>query len=174
MRDKNNELVKVITRSSFAVGISIICLLLFRGPISIASTFLIPPIIVLFSNKVTSLYYLLTSIGLLLNTIVIFPTQLVFVFTYLILAMALAYITKKGDKNISRLQILLYFLLTIAALFIGIRLTQVIYMIPLHTMMLRLSNGSYLFYFFIVFVEALIVCIFNFGLLKLFKKRIFA
>lgn len=173
MRINNRQLIQTITRASFTLALSAVCIMMFRGPISIVSTFLIPPIIVLFSNRYISLYYILTFMGLVLMTMIFFPTQLVFVFTYILLALVLDNITKKGGKYPSFNKIITYISLTIITLFIGIRLTQLIYMIPLHTMMLRISRGNFFFYFAILFVEAFIVSMFNFGILKVFRKRVY-
>lgn len=172
MIDNRRERILGLTRASLALAISIVCLILFRGPISIVSTFLLPPIIVLFESGKALLYYLLTSMGLFITTLIFFPTQLIFVLTYLILALALMMLRKKRDRKISPFNTLLYLFLTIIALFVGIRLTQLIYMIPLHTMMLRISNNNPLFYFLIILMEAVLVCVFNFGILKLFKSRV--
>lgn len=173
MRINNRQLIQTITRASFTLALSAVCIMMFRGPISIVSTFLIPPIIVLFSNRYISLYYILTFMGLVLMTMIFFPTQLVFVFTYILLALVLDNITKKGGKYPSFNKIITYISLTIITLFIGIRLTQLIYMIPLHTMMLRISRNNFFFYFAILFVEGLIVSMFNFGILKVLRKRVY-
>lgn len=173
MRINNRQLIQTITGASFTLALSAVCIMMFRGPISIVSTFLIPPIIVLFSNRYISLYHILTSMGLVLMTMIFFPTQLVFVFTYILLALVLDNITKKGGRFPPFNKIIIYISLTITTLFIGIRLTQLIYMIPLHTMMLRISRNNFFFYFAILFVEGLIVSMFNFGILKVFRKRVY-
>jgi len=78
---ENNQKIKTLTMSAFGLALSVLSLILFRGPISIVSNFLIPAIIVLFSgNKPEG--YGLTSIGLFVVTLLFFPTQIIFVAGY--------------------------------------------------------------------------------------------
>ncbi|MCR3956934.1 MAG: hypothetical protein NUK57_11615 [Gudongella sp.] len=171
---KNNEgKIKTLTMSAFGLALSVLSLLLFRGPISIVSTFLIPAIIVLFSGNKNG-GYVLTSMGLLTVTLLFFPTQIIFVFGYIILGHFLKLLIIDSNQRVKliTLNFILYVIITTLVLFLGIRLTELIFLVPLHTMMLRISGSNPLLYLGILFFEGLLVSIFNFALLRLLNSRI--
>ncbi|WP_422485874.1 hypothetical protein [Gudongella sp. DL1XJH-153] len=169
----NNKNIKTLTMSAFALALSVFSLLLFRGPISIASTFLIPVIIVLFSRGQLK-SYLLVYAGLFTTTLLFFPTQIIFVATYMLLSALLKvfFITSTFKVNISLLGVIGYILIVSLVLFVGIRLTELVFLVPLHTMMLRISGNNFLSYSLILVIEGIFVSIFNIGILRLFVPRI--
>lgn len=170
---ENNQKIKTLTMSAFGLALSVLSLILFRGPISIVSTFLIPAIIVLFSgNKPEG--YGLTSIGLFVVTLLFFPTQIIFVAGYLILGLFLKLLAVSSSLKVrfKPIGFILYTTITSLVLFAGIRLTELIFLVPLHSMMVGISGGSPLSYAGILLLEGLLISFFNFGILKLFKSRI--
>lgn len=176
IKDQRNvkEQTYVLTRSTIALALSVVSLLLFRGPVSIVSTFIIPVVIVLFSKRkeLTSFIYIAT--GLLMMTVLFFQTQIVFVIGYLLLSITLKHFFLDSDRKVklSFSGILQYLLTVIIILFIGIQLTQMIFLIPLHDMMLRLSGNDPLRYFSILLVEGIAITLFNLLILKAFASRV--
>lgn len=169
-KDRNSILV---ARSALSMAVSLLSLLIFRGPVSIFSAFLIPAIIVVFAGSFGLPYYILTTGGLLLTTFLFFPTQILFVVGYALLALFLKLIFLKGERlrtNFPR--VLVYAATASLAVFIGIYLTELIFMVPLHSMMIRLSGGSPLIYGFIIGAEGGLIAISNLLLLKVFVSRL--
>ena len=170
---KPDQKIKTLTMSAFGLALSVLSLILFRGPVSIASTFLIPAIIVLFSaNKLEG--YALTSIGLLSVTLIFFPTQLVFVSSYVVLGLLLKLlaVSSKLKVKFNPIKFIIYTTITSLVLFAGIRLTELIFLVPLHRMMVGISGGNPLVYAGILLFEGLLVATCNFSILKLFMTRI--
>lgn len=167
-----NGKIKTITMSALGLALSVVSLILFRGPTSIFSTFLIPAILVIFSGNRTY-GYALTSMGLLFVTLFFFPTQLVFVSGYVILGHLLRLLSLSTNHRVKVKsgKFILYMGLTSLVLYSGIRLTQFLFLVPLHTMMLGLSRGNPLLYAGILAIEGLFISVFNFGILKLFFSR---
>lgn len=168
------EQTGILTRSAIALAMCVVSLLLFRGPSSIVSALVIPAVIVLFSGEEerTSLIYIAT--GLLMMTGLFFQTQIIFVVGYLVLAIALKhFFLNAGMKvRISCLRVLKYLFSVILVLFVGIRVTQSLFLIPLHDMMLRLSNNQPSRYFAILLVEGGIITLMNLIILKTFIAKI--
>ncbi len=168
------EQTNVLTRSAMALALSVVSLLLFRGPVSIVSMFIIPVVIVLFSKRkeLTSFIYIAT--GLLMMTVLFFQTQIVFVIGYLLLSITLKYFFLDSHRKVklSFSGILKYLLTVMITLFIGIQLTQMIFLIPLHDMMLRLSGNDPMRYFSILLVEGIAITLFNLLILRAFASRV--
>ena len=160
--------------SAFSLAFCILCLLVFRGPLSIASALLIPAVIVAFSKNHGLLYYVLTSAGMIAVTFLFFQAQTFFVIVYLLLSFALRLLLVSSDMTV-RLQpvrVIIFILLAAAVLYIGIRLTQWVFLVPLHRMMLRLSGDDPLRYLAILLVEGTAVFALNAAILKAFFSRI--
>ena len=164
--------IKTLTMSAFGLALSVLSLLLFRGPISIFSTFLIPAIIVLFSGNKNG-GYMLTSIGLFVVTLLFFPTQLIFVSGYVVLGLFLNLLAVSSSLQVkfNPIKFIIYTIITSLVLFAGIRLTELIFLVPLHALMVGISGGSPLAYAGILLLEGLLISIFNFGLLRVFIIR---
>lgn len=173
MIEDNNKNIKILTMSAFALALSVLSLLLFRGPVSIVSTFLIPAIIVLFSRGELKSYFLVSA-GLFITTLLFFPTQIIFVATYILLSILINifFITSDLKVKTSPIGVLGYILIVSLVLFVGIRLTELVFLVPLHTMMLRISGNNMLVYSGILFLEGIFVSIFNIGILRMFISRI--
>jgi hypothetical protein len=169
----NNGKIKTLTMSAFGLALSVLSLILFRGPISIVSTLLIPAIIVLFSgNKLEG--YAFSSIGLFIITLLFFPTQIIFVSGYAILGLLLKSLALSSNQKVKIHpgKFMLYLLITSLVLYMGLRLTELLFLVPLHAMMLGISRGSSAIYAGILILEGLFVSVFNFGILKLLISRI--
>ncbi len=170
--DTKNQ-TKTLLMSAFSLALCILCLLAFRGSLSIASAFIIPAVIVVFSRNCGVFYYVLTSTGLTTVTFLFLQSQTFFVIVYLLLSFALRRLLVSPDMEV-RLKpvgVIIYILFTTAILYIGIRLTQWYFQVPLHRMMLILSGYNDLRYFAMLLVEATLVFALNAIILKaLFPK----
>ena len=160
--------------SAFSLALCVLSLLMFRGPLSIASALLIPAIIVVFSKNRSFYYYLLTSVGLVLTALLFFHAQTVFVTMYLLLSAALRVLLTNSNMELSLKPVpaLVYILFSSAVLYLGIRLTEWIFLVPLDKMMLRLSANDALRYMGIMLAEGLLVFLLNAAILKAFLTRI--
>jgi len=170
----NSNSIKTLTLSASALVLCVLCLLFFRGPMSLVSAFFIPVIIVIFAKYNITAYYVLTLISLFLITIISFQTQLIFVIGYILLALALrSVLIYDGEKVIIQpFRILIYLMLVSLILYISIRLTDLLFATPLHQMMLGLANNNLLVYFMIIFIESIFVALINLVLLKTITARV--
>jgi hypothetical protein len=171
--DAKNQ-INVLTRSALALALSVVSLLLFRGTTSIVSAFVIPVVIALFSkrNEVLSFVYIASS--LIMMTVLFFQTQIIFIIGYLLLSLVLKHLLMDSAMKVkfSFTGILKYLLAVMAILFMGIWLTQVIFLIPIHDMMLRFSNNHPLRYLGILLVEGIAITVVNLLFLKATTSRI--
>lgn len=170
--DQRNR-TKVLLMSAFSLAICILCLLVFRGPLSIASALLIPAVIVVFSKRCGISYDVLTSAGLIAVTFFFFQAQIFFVIAYLLLSFGLKVLLVSPDMTVrlKPARVIIFVLLATAVLYIGIRLTEWVFMVPLHRMMLSLSGHNGLRYFAMLLAEGTLVFVLNAAILKaLFPK----
>jgi hypothetical protein len=171
--DAKNQ-INALTRSALALALSVLSLLIFRGTTSIFSAFIIPVVIALFSkrNEVLSFVYIATS--LIMMTVLFFQTQIIFIIGYLLLSLVLKCFLMDAAMKVkfSFTGILKYLLAVMAILFMGIWLTQVIFLIPIHDMMLRFSNNHPLRYLGILLVEGIAITLVNLLFLKAMTSRI--
>lgn len=160
--------------AALTLALSSVSIFLFRGPISILSAFLIPVIIVLFSRGYGMVYHILVSMGLLLISLMFFQTQLIFTAGYALLAVGLRVLLLDRNMNLklSIIKTLLYLVFVILTLSAGLWLTEKIFLIPLHTMMLKLSGGKILFYLGILIIESILVTLCHILVLNGFLKRL--
>ena len=175
MRETNRrEQTRMLSTASIALALSVVSLFLFRGVTSILSTFMIPAIIVLFSKKDDLTVFAYTAFGLITVTVLFFQTQIIFVTGYLFLSLALKHYFMESEMKlkISLSGVVKYLLIVVAVLFVGIQLTQIIFLIPLHDMMLRMSNADPLRYLGILLLEGVAITLFNLLILKAFTSRI--
>lgn len=165
---------RMLTMAALTLALSSVIIFLFRGPISILSAFLIPAIIVLFSRGYGTIYYFLISMGLLLISLMFFQTQLIFTAGYAILAVGLKVFLVDSNMNLklSISKILLYLASVVLILSAGLWLTEKIFLIPLHTMMMRISGGQILMYLGILIIESVLVTLCHILVLNGFLKRI--
>ena len=171
--DSKNRKAHNISSAAIAIALSIVFLLIFRGPASIIAALIVPAVIVLLAKNNGLLYYLLITCGLTLIALLLFQTQLFFVFGYLLLSLALKfYLVDHNSKiKLKPLSISLYAVSVAIVLFLCIRLTEWLFLIPLHQMMLRLSSGNPLLYLLILLAEGILICAANIAFLKLFYAR---
>lgn len=162
-----------ITSAAIAIALTVVFMLVFRGPASIISALVVPAVIVLLAKNKGLIYYILISCGLVFFALLLFQTQLVFVGGYLLLSLALKLILvgKNSQIKLKPLPISLYTASVIIVLFLCIRLTEWLFLIPLHQMMLRLSDGNPLLYLLILFAESILICAVNIAFLKVFYAR---
>jgi hypothetical protein len=116
---------------------------------------------------------MLTSIGLFVVTLLFFPTQLIFVSGYVVLGLFLNLLAVSSSLKVkfNPIKLIIYTSITSLVLFAGIRLTELIFLVPLHGMMVGISGGNPLAYAGILLLEGLLISIFNFGLLRVFITR---
>lgn len=164
-----------LTYNAMAISLSVVFLMLFKGTTSILSAIGIP-IALAVMLKAYQLRDLLSIVALLLITITFFTTQLFFVLGYFVMAWMLrALLIDPSTASLLKTPLIgfgLYLMTTVATLYAGLRLTEAIFAVPLHQMMLRLSQGHSLIYFSILFAEALIIAVTHFAVLKMVMKRL--
>ena len=160
--------------AAFCLALSALSLLLFRGPVSLISAFFIPASILVFSINQGKVYYSLTTSGLLLLAIFFFMPQTFFVLGYILLAILFRILfLKTGQSFLSnKLKVLVALLSTSFILFLGIRLTQWVFLIPLHTMMVGISKGNPFIYGGILLLEGFLVLSINLAFLSLLNRRL--
>ena len=174
MNKPGNPHIKSLTMAAFAVVLSAVGPMFFRGPLSLVSALFVPAVLVLFTKDGGPVYHALTAVALLAVAAMFFQTQIVFVLGYVLLSFALRLLVTAPNLTL-RLQPALvagYTLLAVVVLFLGIRLTDFIFGIPLHTMMLRISGNNLWVYFSILLVEALLVSGLNIAFLKVLLPRV--
>jgi len=166
--------VRSISYSAISICLCMASLLLFRGSVSLISAVTIPLIIATLSIRLHLRYDLLIAAGLSIITGLFFTTQLIFVITYLLMGLLIQLIFRLKTSNVISLWMvrLLYVMSTGILLYLGIRLTEAIFYIPLHEMMLRMSNGNVGVYSLIILAEALFVSVIHFVFIQVIRKRI--
>ena len=164
----------MLARSGLAIVLSVVFIMLFRGPISIISALTIPAGIALFMRPASRAHFILTSFALLIIVVIFVPTQSVFALCYIILATGLKYfiVSNSGKIKLGFFSVVAYILCASASIYLGIRLTELIFSIPLHQMMLHLSAQHFLRYLLIVLIEGVLICIANLSLLHFFLCKI--
>lgn len=164
-----------ISYSSIAICLCMVSLLLFRGPLSLMSAVVIPLIIAILSYKLHMRYNFLAAAGLSIITGLFFTTQLIFVMTYLLMGLLIKLLLYSKRSNVISFWIVrfvLYVVSTGTLLYLGIRLTEALFYIPLHEMMLRMSNGNMGIYGLIILAEALFVSSIHFVIMHNIRKRL--
>jgi fucose 4-O-acetylase-like acetyltransferase len=165
---------KPLTMAAFAVALSAVGPMFFRGPLSLVSALYVPAVLVLFTKDGGLTNQVLTAIALLAVALLFFQAQIVFVLGYVLLSFTLRLLVAAPNLTL-RLQPALvagYTLLAAAVLFLGIRLTDFIFGVPLHAMMLRISGNNLWVYFGILLVEALLISGLNISFLKVLLPRV--
>ncbi len=165
-----------LTASAFALALSIINLMLFRGTISILAACFVPAIIVIFSKGQKMNYYLYVSVGLFLVAPMFFQTQIVFVAGYVVLALGMRLLLIDRDLNLRRglVSSAGYVLLVAVILWMGMILTEYLFLIPLNSMMIRLSKGSNVLYMGILLLEGLLVFLVNMAVMTIYLTKVLA
>ena len=171
---QSQNFTRMLTMAAFTLALSSVSIFLFRGPLNILSAFLIPAIIVLFSRGYGISYYILIFIGLLLTSALFFQTQLIFTAGYAFLAVGLRLFLVDQNMNLKlRIsKILLYMGSVILILFSGLWLTEKLFLIPLHTMMLKISGGQIPVYLGILLIESVLVTLCHILVLNVFLEKL--
>lgn len=159
--DKNKEIVL----SAIAISLALSSLMIFRGSTSLASALFIPLTIAIFTKNHSNRLFIFTGALLVFSTVALFTTQTVFVLGY----MLMGYMLKKAHGKFGFLG---YVVATAFLLYIGIRLTELVFLVPIHQMMNRISGGSIFVYGGIVLFESLFVSFVQFGFLRTVDKKI--
>jgi len=164
----------LLASAALALALSLLCLMVFRGPASLGSALIVPAILVLFSRNGGNTYYLLVSSGLLLATLLLVQPHLIFAAGYLLLAQAIRFllISPTGGLSMRPVRLLLYVIAASGVLFLGIWLTEILFQIPLHQMMLRISGQNPWVYLVILLVEGFLVGLANIAIFRLFSSRV--
>lgn len=144
---------------------------LFRGTTSILTMILIPCVLALSFVFINVKDRILLSVVCLLLTLILISTQSIFMLLYVILGFILIKITQ-SNQPLSLINMLIYIIFVMVTLFVGLILTQMVFMIPLHQIMLSITKNSYALYVFIVFVEALIISSVHLIFVKQIRNRL--
>lgn len=161
-----------IPQASLTIALSLVIALIFRGTTSIFAAMIIPIILLLFMYSFRVIDYLFVSFVLILLTLIFITTQVVFIVIYTILGFSLRLLIKR-DKQINIfLKIFIYYFIVIGSLFLGILLTEMVFSIPLHSFMLKISKNSALIYFLILSIESIIITLTHFFVFKKLNKYV--
>ena len=178
MRQQNkaqfgSKSVRYIAVSGMALTLCLLSLMLFRGVLSLMQALIIPVVIVLLISRQPLFYTSAAGISLLVLTVVFFPTQVVFMVVYLLIALALmglVSLMKSGSRQRWFL-FLPYVIFNSLLLFFGLKMTDFVFQTPLHTMMLRLSGDNSLRYAAIMMVEATFISILHLLVILTVRRR---
>jgi hypothetical protein len=164
---------RYVASSGMALALCLITLLLFRGLFSLLQALIIPVIILLLTARQPWPYTLATSLSLVALTLVFFPTQAVFVLTYLWMALILMKMGPLilGGARRRYLLIVPYLVLISVLLFLGIQATDFVFQTQLHAMMRRLSGRDNLRYAAIMMLEAALVSISHLLFIASIRRR---
>ncbi|MDW7655977.1 MAG: hypothetical protein SCM11_02255 [Bacillota bacterium] len=152
----NGKAARYLAVSSLALTLCLLSLMLFRGVLSLLQALIIPILIVLLAASQPWIYTFAAGLSLLVLTLVFFPTQVVFMAVYFMMAIFLwGLVSLMKSKSRKRwLLFIPYVILNSLLLFFGLRMTDFVFQIPLHAMMLRLSGDDSLRYAAIMSLEA--------------------
>ncbi len=145
-----------IAASGMALTLCMLSLMLFRGIFSLMQALIIPAVLALLTARQPWIYTFAASLSLLVLTLVFFPTQFVFIITYLLMTAALLklmVLTQNGSLQ-RYLLFIPYVIINGLLLYSGLRMTDFVFQTQLHAMMLRLSGDHSLLYAAIMMLEA--------------------
>ena len=155
----NGKTARYLTASGMALTLCMLNLMLFRGVLSLLQALIIPVVIVLLTDKQPWKFTIVAGLSLFVLTLVFFPTQVIFVVVYFLMALVLlglASLLKSGSRQRGLLSIP-YWILNCLLLFFGLKLTDFVFQTQLHTMMLRLSGDNSFLYMAIIMLEAALI-----------------
>ncbi|SDB90642.1 hypothetical protein SAMN05421734_102370 [Pelagirhabdus alkalitolerans] len=160
---RTNQLI----HASIGLALTIISLVLFRGTTSIVSFILIPVILAYFSQNKLMKRILMTAF--LIVVLLVAQTQLIFAVTYILL-------TNLYKPLFSRKITKTHFALTIVSvmfsLIVSLMLTEWLFQVPIHSMMLELSNHIISIYVAIIFLESIFIVGCQLTIIYQLKKRL--
>lgn len=165
---------RALAISSLALAVSSACMLAFRGPTSIASALVVPSVLVLLLGKVAVAYRVAAYAAFLIVAMLLFQTQVVFVFGYI--SLSLAFSATFGDRSSKasgrNLRFIASIWLVALVLFVCIALTEAVLGVPLHSMMMRLSRQNPAIYAGVLLLEAILVSAANMLLIRSVSSRL--
>lgn len=165
---RNNN--RTIARPALGLAICVICLLIFRGMASLLGAIFIPPVLAVFTYRSSKTILLGVIISLTIISILFFTTQTIFVIIYILLALNIRAFFPQMNKR--KYFFPLYIAATMISIYTGIRLTQLMFMVPIHTMMVRLSSGNIFIYMLIITIEGSLAGFSHYIIVKNFDKRL--
>ena len=171
---ERSHFARHIAISGMALALCLISLMLFRGVLSLLQALIIPTVLVLLTGRQPWTYRLAVGSALLFLTLVFFPTQSVFIATYLLMT-AVLFLYLRRVQPASRLRFLLfipYWALNGVLLFVGLVMTDFVFLTQLHGMMLRMSGNHPMRYAAILLLEAAIVSACHLTFVQFFKRRL--
>lgn len=155
----NGRSIHYIALSGMTLALCLISLIMFRGPLSILQALIIPVVIVVMAIKQPWKYTFTASASLLILALTFFLTQTIFIIIYLVMAFLLLIIVTKIQRG-PRHHFLLfipYLIVNALLLYLGLRLTDVIFQTPLHFMMLKMTSDNFFLYAGIIMIESLFI-----------------
>lgn len=159
----NGRNTHYIALSGMTLGLCLLSLMMFRGPLSILQALIIPIGMVIMTIKQPWKYTVAAGTSLLILTLAFFLTQIVFMIIYLLMTFLLLMLVTKiqrGPRN-RTLLFIPYLLANALLLYLGLRLTDIIFQTPLHVMMLKLSNDRTFLYAAIMVIESAFISTFH-------------
>lgn len=159
----NGRNTHYIALSGMALALCLLSLMIFRGPLSLLQALIIPMVMVIMTIKQPWKYTFAAGISLLMLTMAFFLTQIIFMFIYLVMAFLLLNLVKKLQRESRRYYLLMipYIIVNALLLYLGLRLTDIIFQTPLHAMMLKLSSDNNFLYASIMVIESAFISIFH-------------
>lgn len=164
---KNN-----LPQASMTIAVCLAVAFIFRGTTSLISAMIIPIVLFLFLNSFRLIDYIIISIVLIILSLLLITTQVIFVSLYTILGIALRLLIFNGKPIKIIFSLTIYSLIVILSLFIGIILTETIFLVPLHSFMLQISRHNILIYFMILAIEGIIITFFHYFVIKKLNKSL--
>ncbi|MDP2814629.1 MAG: hypothetical protein Q8S15_03785 [Erysipelotrichaceae bacterium] len=159
----NGRNTHYIALSGMTLALCLLSLMIFRGPLSLLQALIIPIVMVIMTIKQPWKYTFAAGISLLMLTLAFFLTQIIFMIIYLMMAFLLLILVstiQRGPRH-RNLLIILYLLINALLLYLGLRLTDIIFQTPLHVMMLKLSSDNNILYASILIIESTFISIFH-------------
>ncbi|MBF8436157.1 hypothetical protein I0Q91_03620 [Halanaerobiaceae bacterium Z-7014] len=141
-----------LARSALTLTLIIVSFLLFRGTISIFSSFIVPLALYIFSKDFSLVEQLTTTLAALILVTIFFSTQAFFMIAYGLLAFLLSVTANKSMF----LKILLLSLGAAVSFIIAIQLTDLILGTAIQQALTSLAGGSQAGFYLFVLIEGVI------------------
>ncbi len=174
MTPSRSRVARYIAASGMALALCMMSLMLFRGVFSLVHALIIPMVIVLLTVRQPRTYQLAVALSLLFLTFAFFPTQLLFVMIYLLMALVLQKLPgmMQGASRLHYLLFVPYLFIIGLLLFLGLIMTDFVFLTQLHPMMLRMSGGKPILYAAIIMLESAFVSGFHLLFILFFRRRL--
>lgn len=159
----NGRNTHYISLSGMTLALCVLSLMIFRGPLSLLQALIIPMVVAIMTLKQPWKYTVSAGISLLILTLTFFVTQTVFMIIYLMMAYFLLILVTKLQRESRRYYLLIipYVIVNALLLYLGLRLTDIIFQTPLHAMMLKLSSDNNFLYASIMAIESTFISTFH-------------